>query len=524
MSIRLRIHLLLIVPIVVSGICFSALFFDFVAERFLFEFKKRGDIIIESFGRQVADDIIIEDVDNISQKLKQLLTSEDIIFGQVARVTGEILGERNKLNVGQDSASGEGPQKILLADDRWSLSKIDDMRVLVVSHQIERMHDGTVGLVRIGFALKYIDKEVSQYIYATFYGGIPLLGLVFLCSLFFSRSIVEPLSKLSTMTNRISEGDYQLDIEIERKDEIGQLADNFRKMCDVIVARDRKLSEIYQNQERLISDRTKALEAANIRLAKSLKKEKETQTTLLNASKMSALGEMAGGVAHEINSPLAVISGSAEQMIDLLHEGQADHPEVLKCAERVQKTSDRIAKIVKGLRIFSRDASNDEMEMSDLCEVIEDTLILCQEKAKNSEVNIIKEFSDDSFFVFCRATQISQVILNLLNNAYDAIRPYQDKWVKISIHEDVEDIFISITDSGKGIDPEILDKLFHPFFTTKDVNVGTGLGLSISKGIMENHSGNLTYDRKCENTRFVMSLPKAQPEIMKKRPIKTEVE
>ena len=108
----------------------------------------------------------------------------------------------------------------------------------------------------------------------------------------------------------------------------------------------------------------------------------------------------------------------------------------------------------------------------------------------------------------CRATQISQVLLNLLNNACDAIRDLPEKWIRIGYEESVAGFELSVTDSGTGIDRAILDKLFQPFFTTKGVNVGTGLGLSISKGIAESHGGSLEYDSSCPNTRFILSLPR----------------
>ena len=159
---------------------------------------------------------------------------------------------------------------------------------------------------------------------------------------------------------------------------------------------------------------------------------------------------------------------------------------------------------------FSRNSTNDPFLETSIEKVISNTLGLCQEKLRINGVEIKIGKIPDIIFA-CRSAQISQVLLNLLNNAFDAISPFANKWIQIDVNPISEERFqVIVTDSGKGIPAEIADKLMQPFFTTKDVGKGTGLGLSVSLGIAQGHGGTLTLDKNCSNTRFVLELPLKQ--------------
>lgn len=112
--------------------------------------------------------------------------------------------------------------------------------------------------------------------------------------------------------------------------------------------------------------------------------------------------------------------------------------------------------------------------------------------------------------LLCDRVQISQVMINFLSNAFDAIESHQEKWVEINCEDDTYFDIITFTDSGHGIPPEVVEKMFNPFYTSKDVGKGTGLGLSISKGIMEKHGGEIMVDRTSKNTCFVLKIPKEE--------------
>jgi len=236
----------------------------------------------------------------------------------------------------------------------------------------------------------------------------------------------------------------------------------------------------------------------------------DAEAKLVNSAKMSVLGEMAGGIAHEINTPLGVIMLVIGQVQDLLLEQPINVDVLLKLTARIEKTTRKIGEIVQGLRTFSRDSGRDNFETKSLKEIIDSTLNLCAEKFKYSDVALTIESIPENLMIECRASQLSQVFLNLLNNACDAVEKRNEKWIKVSVQQNEKFVKIRVMDSGPGIPIEVRDKLFQPFFTTKDIGKGTGLGLSISKGLIEAHHGSLLIDSNSVNTCFEIEVPKKQ--------------
>lgn len=266
---------------------------------------------------------------------------------------------------------------------------------------------------------------------------------------------------------------------------------------DVTAIRDAQESLRIANQslEEKVEERTRELDQERIKL--------------ISASKFAALGEMAGGIAHEINNPLAVIDGLAEQLQIM---GENCPPQLRKeMLESISSSVSRISKIISGLRKISRDASRDPTAHSLVVNLIHDVLGICRERFINSGVSLDTEIPEQAIFIECRAVEIGQVLLNLLNNAFDAVRDEAQRWVKVSLLAGNLDIEIRVTDSGKGIPEALQEKIFQPFFTTKPVGQGTGIGLSISRGIAEAHGGTLTYELAGGHTSFVLRLPKRQP-------------
>ena len=235
---------------------------------------------------------------------------------------------------------------------------------------------------------------------------------------------------------------------------------------------------------------------------------------VVNSSRMSALGEMASGIAHEINNPLAIIGGKAQLVIRRIEGAKVDAPLDAVHAVQQLKTIDsmvvRIAAIIRGLRSFARDGQGDPFEQASVKVMIDDTIALCQSRFQNHDVRLDHFRLETDISIDCRAVQITQVLLNLLNNAYDAVKDLPEKWVKLSVSEEGDLIIFVVTDSGSGIPLEIRDNILKPFFTTKSVGQGTGLGLSIASGIAKDHSGLLEIDGSNPNTSFKLTLPKTQ--------------
>ena len=234
----------------------------------------------------------------------------------------------------------------------------------------------------------------------------------------------------------------------------------------------------------------------------------ETRISQVNAARLASLGEMAGGIAHEINNPMAIIRGQAEYLQRFLRNvDSVQAGPIVKGLDKIVTTVDRITKIIKGLRAVSRDSSQDPMINQDLLEIISDTLTLFEEKFKLANIRYELKTSEEKLVIACRPAEISQVILNLMNNSYDAILGTEYPWINITVERDKNSVFITFSDSGESIPETIAQKIFQPFYTTKEVGKGTGLGLSISKSIVERHGGKFYLDRSKKSTTFQVVLP-----------------
>ncbi len=240
--------------------------------------------------------------------------------------------------------------------------------------------------------------------------------------------------------------------------------------------------------------------------ARDITEIKLAEIKLAYSAKMASLGEMAGGIAHEINNPLAIILGKATNIKTLLKSSAPDAASLLEEISSIENTSLRIAKIIRGLRSFSRQGESDPMSKAFVYRIIEDTLELCDQRMKRCNIELSVTCPRD-LQVSCRPSQLSQVLMNLLSNSYDALENATSRWIQIEAKQNDDMVILTVEDSGSGISPRVQEKMMQPFFTTKEVGKGTGLGLSISKGIVEDHLGQLRYEDHRGHTRFIVELP-----------------
>lgn len=242
----------------------------------------------------------------------------------------------------------------------------------------------------------------------------------------------------------------------------------------------------------------------------------EANAKVMHASKLAAVGELAAGVGHEINNPINGIINCAEI---LLRDAPADSKQA-KYLELIRKESERVAGIVASLLAFSRQ-DRESHSLARICDVITRVLDFCRKRIEKSHIVLYVDVSENLPKILCRSEQLQQVVMNLFMNAVHALderypEPNPDKLLSVkalvATVDGKECIQLIVEDHGCGIQPEYLDRVFDPFFSTKDKDKGTGLGLSVSDGIVKSHGGNILLESEVNRfTRFTISLPLPAP-------------
>ncbi len=252
-----------------------------------------------------------------------------------------------------------------------------------------------------------------------------------------------------------------------------------------------QLREHRDSLEREVDERTKKLN--------------ESHAQLIQSEKLSSMGKLAGYLAHEINNPIGIIVSRAECILmDAEDEGYPEH--ILKDIEVIRKHSHRIASITNNMLTFTRKSSVD-FNKTDVNKIIDDTLLFMEKRFINSQIEIRKEMDYSIPETFGNANQIQQVLLNIFNNARDAMPDGGEITIR-SLYSGREMINVSISDSGHGITEEDREHIFEPFFTTKEAGKGTGLGLSVAYGIIKDHKGKISvFSKEGEGTTFEILLP-----------------
>lgn len=232
------------------------------------------------------------------------------------------------------------------------------------------------------------------------------------------------------------------------------------------------------------------------------------RATAVYSEKMASLGELTSGIAHELGNPLGAMRGRMEMLLFEAEKSNIEPEKVKDLMNRSIGLIDRMSKIIKGLRSYARDASGDPFVKTSINSLVSDILDFSWEKFRKLGVEVHVSGLDEEHLVECREAEIGQVIVNLINNACDAVKDENQRWVKVEVCSNSEKVFIQVTDSGPGIPDDLKEKILKPFFTTKPVGQGTGLGLSITKSILDAHQGQLCLDENSKNTKFVVELPK----------------
>jgi signal transduction histidine kinase/CheY-like chemotaxis protein len=295
---------------------------------------------------------------------------------------------------------------------------------------------------------------------------------------FLVNKITRPLRELRDSAEAVGRGDFSRRVPVRSRDECGELAVVFNRM-------------------------TENLQESRAQLEETVETLKNTQEQLIQSEKLSGVGEFVAGVTHELNNPLAAVMGFSEMLKDA--EVDAKHRRYL---DMIHKSAQRCQKIVQSLLSFARRHQPERKPVS-MNSLVETVLEIVQYQLRTGNIEVTTQFDPALPVVFADPHQVQQVLLNVINNARQAIENHQTKGaIKIITESDGENVRVIIHDNGPGIPDENLRRIFDPFFTTKEVGKGTGLGLSLCYGIIREHGGTITpLNRHGEGATFIIELP-----------------
>jgi len=352
----------------------------------------------------------------------------------------------------------------------------------------------TIGYARVMISLARARRAILQLEWAFGLLTFLVIAVAVLLTVMLVNRMVAPLKALADATVRIAGGSLDETVPEAGSDEIGQLARSFNQMTTEL-KRSRRDLEMYsadlENQVRL---RTRELE--------------EAQNQLVQAEKMSAVGLLVSGVAHELNNPLAGVVGYSQ----LLLKADTDD-RVRRGLEKIAREAERCKKIVQNLQTFARKHAP-QKDYVGINGILESTLELRSYQLKVDNIEVVLDLEPDLPKTMADFHQLQQVFLNIIINAHQAITSRgRGGHLTLRTRRRGDDIVVDLQDDGPGIPPDVVGRVFDPFFTTKEVGQGTGLGLSICYGIVQEHHGAISARNAPEGGAvFTVELPIIEPQ------------
>jgi two-component system NtrC family sensor kinase len=373
------------------------------------------------------------------------------------------------------------------------------------------IQDKILGVLVVDTSLLPLDEELSSARNRMIFFTITIfLSVALILALLIYILVDRPIGKLARVVSNAAEGRLDSRVDIASRDELGKLSKGFNVMMDKITHFNQELQERVKSAVEECRRFNVELMRVNRHLEKANTELKKSQEQIIQSEKMFAVGQLASGVAHEINNPLGSILTYVKLAVKKIeHYSSESNPldlsQLRKYMATVEEEVNRCKGITRGLLDFSR-VREPEMNVVDMNNILNNALELVEHQLSEQRINLVKKFGSLTFKIVADSHQIQQVFINIILNALHAMSG--GGILEITTRKRSKFAEIVFKDSGCGIADEDLPRIFTPFFTTKKVGEGTGLGLSVAYGIIENHGGEIIVKSKIgEGTTVTIMLP-----------------
>ena len=480
--------------------------------RYRDELQDRGLLMASTLSDVMADSLYFTDIDHLTDIGNVVSGEQDILFVRVYSSEGILLGDsgnESRYPVGQltpESVSNPLlPGQVTFEQDDYILEVTGPIHV----------GEEFLGWVRFGYDVSPLRAKVRALTIQRVWLSSGIVGASTILAFLFAQYFVRPIKRLVRETSKIASGEAVSPAENPRRDELGDLALSFshmsrslRERTDESNAANQALRRLNNELEIRVEERTADLRNANQNLWSEIRERERTEHALRQSSRLAAIGQLAAGVAHEVNNPLNGAMGLTEllMMEDLPEHVQDDLRKI--CAD-----TERAAKITQSLLAFAR-KREPNLGVVDLSATVDRALELKQNDFKIYNIDVTVQLTFGSAEVSGDEHQLVEALLNILNNAQQAVSDAPgNRSIRIIGTTSHGTVSITIRDDGPGISPEDIDKVFDPFFTTRGADGGTGLGLSVCQGIIERHGGKLWVESELgRGASFQIELPAIQQE------------
>ncbi len=494
------------------------------------ELEKRGESMVRNLAHNSEYGVLVENKSLLLNLMEGLYQEEEVVYIIIQDKKGNILAdwhrseEFRKVHLRTWSENSHILSAVLSKEyfvsngrEFFNLScPVKTTRVERSKEEVGLLLEGKpdlitrkkeIGMAQIGMSLQNMRLEIAemQRIVVMLTALVVVMGI--LLTVFLVDIFIRPVKRLMHATEKVASGDLSHKVEVTTKDEIGTLASSFNRMTFSLKETRQKIEEYNRTLENKVKERTAELENA-------LKSLKETQAQLIQVEKMAAVGQLAAGVAHELNNPLGGILGYSQFALEKIHQKetsrftQEDNAVFLQYLKDIEQQTKRCRSIIQSLLKFSRASRKEEFELTDIATIIKETLVFTKHQMQKNKVSLVEKLADSLPLISGHPGQLQQVFTNLILNAVQAMPQGGMLTVTSKSGDDSKTVEVSFIDTGGGIEELNLDKVFEPFFTTKKVGEGTGLGLSVSYGLIKNHGGEIKVEsKKDKGTIFTVILP-----------------